>query len=785
MKNSAIFAAAQTAHSFQTRQPAHEDLLAALARVPQTMKDFSQWVLWRIEPNKKGKPTKVPYIAGPGLHRASSTEPKTWRTFEQAVAVLTTEHGTDFSGIGFCLQDSGIAGVDCDDVLCEGGDIAPWAEQIVGELNTYAEISPSGKGVKAFVFGKFEGGGKKKEFSDGTGFEFYCRGRFFTVTGNQLAGAPGSINTCDCQALADRYARGDIGPIENCFKHQYKDAASTKANGGMHFDVAGFLKHHPISVLRPPRLNGGTTIYEIECQGSHGEYDKRDGRAFIAQLSNGAIFYGCLHKGCSDYRSRNHWQELRDRFEPDARRSSYQSPPKQEGKAQTREAAARHDEAPREAPSPQFRKGRLIGPINTIGDTLLAQERFAWNEGEKLHIFADGAYRDRGMQIVRNQGQRLMQQWGVEPQWKRGLAEEVHEWILLRSPELWERPPLDRINLRNGIFNLTTSKLEPHTSQWLSPIQLPIIYDPTADCPAWDEFLEAVVPADVYQARVTFELAALLMIPFTAAQKALLLQGPRGTGKSRYLFAMRSFLGDGNVSSKSLHFLEDNRFATAYLYGKLVNICADLPARHLETTSTFKAITGEDYIDAEYKHGKQFQFRPFARLLFSANLPPQSQDTSDAFLDRWWVVPFNKRLQDSDRQIAAEELDRRLAQPSELSGVLNRALKALPTVLSHKCITQTKSMRDAHNEFTAATDPFQVWVREYVIDDPEGIAARDEVRTSYYRFRRNRGLPAVSDTAFGLQFKKEKGNKINEGQLTVRGSLKHCYIGIRLKVEEN
>jgi P4 family phage/plasmid primase-like protien len=441
---------------------------------------------------------------------------------------------------------------------------------------------------------------------------------------------------------------------------------------------------------------------------------------------------------------------------------------------------------PTDLPVPQFdqQSGSLIGPIPAIGDTLLVTQRFASNEGEKLHIFVNGAYRDHGLAVVRETGQRLLQQWGVDKQWSRNLAGEIHEWVFLKSNKLWERPPLDRICLLNGIYNLQSCQLGPHSPEaWLSPIQLPVIYDPVADCPEWDRFLEAVLPTDAYESEVTFQLIALLMIPYTAAQKALLLQGPRGTGKSRFLFAIQSFLGASNVCSKSLHALEENRFTTAYLYGKLVNICADLPARHLETTSVFKAITGEDYIDAEYKGGKQFQFRPFARLLFSANLPPQSQDTSDAFIERWWVIPFNERFQDSAKRIPAEILDRKLAQPGELSGVLNRALRLLPQVLRQQGIGQTQTMHEAHDDFTAATDPFRVWLNECILHDCDSLAVCEEVRKSYYQFRRNRDLQPISDTHFGLEWRRYvKGYE--SVQRTVHGVLKWCYVGIRLITPE-
>jgi putative DNA primase/helicase len=283
-----------------------------------------------------------------------------------------------------------------------------------------------------------------------------------------------------------------------------------------------------------------------------------------------------------------------------------------------------------------------------------------------------------------------------------------------------------------------------------------------------------------------FQLIALLMIPYTCAQRALLLLGPRGTGKSRLLSAIRSFLGPQNTSSKSLHTLEENRFASAYLYGKLANICADLPTHDLESTSKFKAITGEDFIDAEYKHGKQFQFRPYSRLLFSANAPPTSKDATDAFLDRWWVVPFENRFQDAAAQIPAEVLDARLSQPSELSGVLNRALELLPDALKRKGIMQTSTMRSAHDDFCATTDPFRVWLSEYIEDDPNAVTPCENLRNSYSQFRRERGLSPVTVTAFGLELRKNIHLE-DPKQRTVlgRSGTTWCYLGIRLKEKKN
>ena len=447
-------------------------------------------------------------------------------------------------------------------------------------------------------------------------------------------------------------------------------------------------------------------------------------------------------------------------------------------------ALVQNNETPE--PSPGFdEKGRLVGAAPTIGDILLCRYQFAKNDGDQLYIFRDGAYRPEASELIRSAGRGLMIEWQTKGSWKSALAHEINEWVTIPSPKLWERPPLNRINLLNGILDLESGRLTPHTPNWLSPVQLPVIYDPSAACPQWESFLESVLPQDVFEAEVAFQLVALLMIPFTSAQRALLLRGPRGTGKSRFLTGLRAFLGPENTSSKSLHALEENRFTTAYLYGKLANICADLPTHDLESTSKFKAITGEDYLDGEYKHGRQFQFRPFSRLLFSANEPPTSKDATDAFLDRWWVVPFENRFQDNAGQIPAAELDGRLSRPSELSGVLNRALSLLPDVLGRQGITQTAAMRTAHDDFCATTDPFRVWLSEYVEDDPDAVTPCDDVRGSYFQFRRARNLSSITVSAFGLELKKHK--RLEEPkQRTVlgRNGTPWCYLGIRLKPKE-
>jgi putative DNA primase/helicase len=111
-----------------------------------------QWVAWRNE-KRKGKFTKVPYVA-PRL-RAEADDSTTWLTHDRAAELAAIIISGSGGGIGIELGSCGevwLAGIDLD--TCRDpctGLIEPWAMSVLDRLDTYAEVSPSGTGVKAFL----------------------------------------------------------------------------------------------------------------------------------------------------------------------------------------------------------------------------------------------------------------------------------------------------------------------------------------------------------------------------------------------------------------------------------------------------------------------------------------------------------------------------------------------------------------------------------------------------------------------------------------------------------
>lgn len=153
---------------------------------PPDLLALPQWLRWRYEV-RGGKRTKPP-IHVVENRRASSTDPSTWGTYGEALAGVGS-HGTE--GVGFAFtEDDPFAGVDLDECRDpETSEFEPWAQEVIDLLDSYTEVSPSGTGLKIWVRGRPPFTGKRRGQ-----VEVYFSGRYFTYTGQHLAGTPAAVH---------------------------------------------------------------------------------------------------------------------------------------------------------------------------------------------------------------------------------------------------------------------------------------------------------------------------------------------------------------------------------------------------------------------------------------------------------------------------------------------------------------------------------------------------------------------------------------------------------------
>lgn len=158
--------------------------------IPTALTERCQWVCWRYV-ERHGTITKVPFDARTG-RCASSTNFETWATHDEAREACER---TGAAGVGIVFStDDPLCGIDLDGCIVDG-TITPEAQAILDDFDSYAEVSPSGKGVKIFLRGRKPAGAKCRANST-TGFdhaEVYDHARYFTVTGEHVAGTPLTI----------------------------------------------------------------------------------------------------------------------------------------------------------------------------------------------------------------------------------------------------------------------------------------------------------------------------------------------------------------------------------------------------------------------------------------------------------------------------------------------------------------------------------------------------------------------------------------------------------------
>ena len=213
-----------------------------LKNIPAELRAQPRWAPWRAEWNeKRGKWAKIPCRANG--HGLSTAKPDRWLTFDAAAKAYQAQPET-FAGVGYCMTGPhGLVGIDLDGCIEPGGTLAPWAEEVVFQAQSYAEISPSGRGLRIFVMGE---AGRDWTNHD-QGIEVYAghAGRFLTVTGKTLPGRDQvrAARSEWLEELAARFAKPEAGKPTQVDMPELLDelALPDLAECGLPIPAAAFL----------------------------------------------------------------------------------------------------------------------------------------------------------------------------------------------------------------------------------------------------------------------------------------------------------------------------------------------------------------------------------------------------------------------------------------------------------------------------------------------------------------------------------------------------------------
>jgi len=355
-------------------------------------------------------------------------------------------------------------------------------------------------------------------------------------------------------------------------------------------------------------------------------------------------------------------------------------------------------------------------------------------------------------------------------------AKEVIDYIKAVTYTEFKEPPLNLINVKNGIVDIQTKKLMPHDPKHNFLQQIPHEYDPESTCPEWEKFFYEVTGNDE-DARTLKNTVAYTLLRRNPYHKATICIGTGANGKTVFLNGIECFLGKENVSNRSLHELIYDRFATSDLYGKLANISGDLPNTALKHTGIFKNIVGEDTITVQKKFLQAFRTKVYAKLIFACNQPPEPKtDESLAFFRRWNIVVFPKVF-------IGEECDpsklQKLTTESEMSGLLNLAIDHLQALIVNGGFKDNGTAEEIKRQYMKKANPIQSFAEDEMEEDENGFVKTEELHHLYTNYCKTNNFSAEGKNKFRAAFEKL-------GYLYTRDSKgKRGFIGIVPKTPKN
>lgn len=278
----------------------------------------------------------------------------------------------------------------------------------------------------------------------------------------------------------------------------------------------------------------------------------------------------------------------------------------------------------------------------------------------------------------------------------------------------------DLINVKNGLFDTRAKTLLPHTPDYVSIMQSPVVYDPDATAPRWMQFLEEVTKNEVEQQVILQQFAGYCLTSETKYEKSLILVGPGGNGKGRYANVLRAIVGRENTSTINMRSLNE-RFGLSGLYGKKLNIIDEISGHYFESDNIKQIISGEP-MSAEIKNKQErLDFRPTAKILFTVNDLPRLNDTSDGIYRRFIIMSFDqvfRDLADEERNVKVKDVDLELKLADELSGIFNWAVEGLRSLRENKSFSVTSKNISQLEAYRRENSPLAEFLdQEYVVEN--------------------------------------------------------------------
>jgi len=373
---------------------------------------------------------------------------------------------------------------------------------------------------------------------------------------------------------------------------------------------------------------------------------------------------------------------------------------------------------------------------------------------DQLCIYQDGVYNATEDALERAIIKEL-------PVLKDSQIKEVTKRLRRISPKKEQsRPTL--IAFSNGLYDLETDEFKEFNPNEVILNRIPWPYNPAAYSELLNHTLNKITCNDPGIRALLEEVAGYCLYRRNSLEKALILIGEKGNGKSTFLYIIHHMLGDQNIASLDLKELGD-RFKTAELFGKLANIGDDIGDEFIANASTFRKLVTGDRVNAERKGQDPFEFNNYSTFLFSANEIPRIKDKTGAVQRRLAIVPFDAKFTPDDPDYDPQ-LKYKLAHQEHLEYMIVLSLAGLKRALAQKHFTEPQKVKAANREYEERNNPLIGFIDEIGLDDILNEPTRS-VYQQYNAYCNLNKFTALSSIEFSRQICKRLNLKTKDQRI--------------------
>lgn len=766
----------------------HENLQR---NIPDELKKGNKWICHKHD--------KVPVnslTGGPAM----SNNPKTWGAFQEAVKAvqrgfIDTEYGRRItvSGIGYVFNGDGIMGLDIDDCRDpETGTLNDLARDIVGIMDTYTEISPSGRGLHLIFRASFEHN-KKETHIEGKHLAIYTS-KYFTMTGDVLDDGHADIEerTEQLQQVHKKYI--DV----------QKNNQNVHKNADFVSKSTGFLTENDV-FDRIDKSKKRDAIYDLLNGNWKGRYPScsEADMALMNHLAyyadrNGSLMWSIFSK-CGLYRE-DEYRRNPKKFKTTLERAVQDcqecfSERRERASEQWKSRKRNQDEPPEidngleylgELP-PTSEKEKVYkctdaGNAERVADMLRRQyvfipEKKAWYKynGKLWEEDCENSIVQDTIKCLRKAQQEAFSisdedrrsktlKWLIasESQSRIFAALNLMASISFMCARINKFDIDDMLlNVQNGTVDLRTGNMRPHQKEDFFTRICNVEYHTDAKSVIFESFLDEITESKEEKKKYLQKLCGYFLTGKITEEQFYQAKGSGQNGKTKLFETIKYVLGSYSVSASPDILMAKDMMSIpndiARLHGARFVLMSEPDPGKRFSDNAIKSLTGGDTIIARFLHREFFEFQMKAKMLMLTNHEIKAIGTDHGLWRRMVIIPFNY-------QVPEEKKDKNLQEKliADAEAVLAWMVRGC-LMWQQEGLEQPQELIEVKNEYKRGQDAVGLFLDECTYEDPKVKVSATSLYKAYIQWCQSTGEYEISQRLFGSRLREKGFTNVKSG----------------------